>query len=68
MKKRNTPPFPQLLNKDIGEKIGVTAQRVSFMLANPDAGQNRERLTAALKLMGLSDEAITKFIDGSTPV
>jgi len=42
----------------------VFRQQVSRMLRNPDAGQNRERLTAALKEMGLNDEAITKFIDG----
>ena len=42
----------------------VTAARVRYMLRNPNAGKNRERLTAALKLMGLNEEAITKFIDG----
>lgn len=48
----------------IAGKVGVSRVRITQMLRNPDAGQNRARLTAALKLMGLNDEAIKRFIDG----
>ena len=71
MNKRKKSPFSL---SEIGANIPgkqrsngkpLSKARVSAMLNNPDAGQNRQRLTAALKLMGLNDEAITKFIDGS---
>ena len=31
--------------------IGVSPQRASVMIANPDAGDNRERLKAALRAL-----------------
>ena len=49
----------------IAGKVGVSRVRITQMLRNPDAGQNRARLTAALIEMGLSDEAAKRFIDGS---
>lgn len=40
----------------------VTAARVRYMLRNPEAGQNRARLTSALIEMGLTKEGAEMFI------
>ena len=40
----------------------VFRQQVGRMLNNPDAGQNRARLTAALIEMGLTKEGAEMFI------
>ena len=40
----------------------VTAARVRYMLRNPEAGQNRARLTSALIEMGLTPEGAEMFI------
>lgn len=46
----------------IAGKVGVSRVRITQMLNNPDAGQNRERLTAALIEMGLTKEGAEIFI------
>lgn len=48
----------------IAEKVGVSRVRITQMLRNPDKGQNRARLMAALIEMGLNEGAAGKFIDG----
>lgn len=40
----------------------ITAARVRAMLANPDSGKNRKRLTAALIEMGMTDAGAEMFI------
>lgn len=40
----------------------VTAARVRYMLRNPERGNNRARLTAALLGMGLTNEGAEMFI------
>lgn len=40
----------------------ITPARVRAMLQNPDRGKNRERLTAALVEMGLTDAGAEMFI------
>ena len=46
----------------IAGKVGVSRVRITQMLRNPDAGKNRQRLTAALKSMGLTEEGVKMFI------
>lgn len=41
----------------------ISAARVRFMLANPDKGENRSRLIAALVDLGMTDEGAAKFVD-----
>ena len=40
----------------------ISARRVSQMLRHPEQGKNRERLTAALTGMGMSEKTAEMFI------
>lgn len=51
----------------IAGKVGVSRVRITQMLANPDAGQNRARLTAALIEMGLTEKGAEMFIGAKQP-
>lgn len=73
MSKRKKSPFSL---SEIGAKIPgkqrsngkpLSKARVSAMLNNPDAGQNRARLTAALIEMGLTPEGAEMFIGVKQP-
>lgn len=54
----------QYSHEAIALKVGVSRRRIGAMLNNPDSGQNRARLTAALIEMGLNETAAKRFIDG----
>lgn len=52
-----------LTHSTLAAKIGVSRQRITAMLRNIDKGDNRTRITAALKECHLTENGVEAFLE-----